>query len=81
MLKQFREKNPLVALYIEQSLIGFGIAALFVALLLWFNIANLWHLVSSTQGGYLGVVVMWVLHGIVFAGVQFGIRVMGMAEE
>jgi len=80
-MKSFREKNPLIALYIEQCLLGFAIAAAFVAMLLWFNVANLWHLITHTQGGYLGVLVMWVLHGIVFAGVQFSIKVMGMAED
>lgn len=77
----FRERNPLIALYIEQSLIGFAIAAAFVAMLLWFNVANLGYLVTHTEGSWLAVLVMWVLNGIVFAGVQFGIKVMGMAED
>ena len=39
----------LIKLYITQVAIGFGIAGVFVALLLWFNIANLWYLVSHTS--------------------------------
>lgn len=71
----------LIRLYITQVAIGFGIAAAFVALLLWFNVANLWHLVTHTEQGLLAVVILWVANGIVFAGVQFGIAVMRMQDD
>lgn len=71
----------LVELYIRHVLIGFTIAAGFVALLLWLNVMNLWHLVSTSDVGVLAVVVLWFAHGIVFAGVQFGWAVMAMAEK
>lgn len=71
----------LISLYIRQVAIGFAISALFVAMLLYFNIANLWHLVSSSSEGTLAVSVMWVLNGIVFAGVQFGIAIMRMKDD
>ena len=32
----------LIKLYIRHSLIGFGISAIFVGLLLYFNVMNLW---------------------------------------
>ena len=70
----------LVRLYITQTAIGFGIAAAFVALILWFNVANLWHLVTHTSAGPLAVFLLWLFNGIVFSGVQFGISVMRMAE-
>ncbi len=70
----------LVRLYIVQSLIGFGISAGFVAMLLWFNVANLWHLVTHTDVGLLAVFLLWLFNGIVFAGVQFGISVMRLSE-
>ncbi len=70
----------LIRLYIRQVVIGFVIAAAFVGLLLWFNVANLWHLVTHSDIGMMAVIVLWVLNGIVFAGVQFGIAVMRMAE-
>ena len=69
----------LVKLYIRNVLIGFAVAALFVAMLLWFNVMNLWHLVSTSDVGIMAVVVLWFAHGIVFAGVQFGWAVMAMA--
>ncbi|SFN59742.1 hypothetical protein SAMN04487859_105208 [Roseovarius lutimaris] len=71
----------LVRLYITQVAIGFGIAGAFVAMLLWFNVANLWHLVSHSDKGLLAVVILWLANGIVFAGVQFGIAVMRMKDD
>ena len=71
----------LVRLYITQVAIGFGIAAAFVAMLLWFNVANLWHLVTHSDKGLLAVVVLWFANGIVFAGVQFAIAVMRMKDD
>ncbi len=70
----------LVRLYIVQSAIGFGIAGGFVAMLLWFNVANLWHLVTHSDVGLMAVFLLWLFNGIVFSGVQFGISVMRMAE-
>ncbi len=71
----------LVRLYIQQVIVGFLLSASFVGLLLWLNVANLWHLVTHTQGGWIAVAMLWVFNGIVFAGVQFGIAVMRMARD
>lgn len=71
----------LVQLYIRNVLIGFAVAAAFVALLLWLDVMNLWHLISGSDAGVLAVVVLWFAHGIVFAGVQFAWAVMAMAER
>ena len=71
----------LIRLYITQVAIGFGIAGVFVALLLWFDIANLWHLVTHSDKGVLAVVILWIANGIVFAGVQFAIAVMRLKDD
>lgn len=71
----------LVRLYIVQTAIGFAISAAFVAMILYFNVANLWHLVTHTSAGPLAVFLLWLFNGIVFSGVQFGISVFRMAEE
>lgn len=71
----------LVQMYIRHTIIGFIIAAAFVVVLLWFNVANLWHLVTHAPGGYLALFLLWMFNGIVFSGVQFGIAIMGLAEE
>lgn len=71
----------LVRLYIRQCLIGLLLAVVFTTLLLVLNVVNLWHLVTHTQGGWLAVLMLVVFNTIVFAGVQFGIAVMRMAED
>ena len=50
----------LIRLYITNAIIGFVLAAVFVAMLLWFNIANLWHLVSHSDKGWLAVLILWI---------------------
>jgi len=71
----------LVRIYIIDVITGFGLSALFTGLLLWLDVAHLWHLVTSVQGGWIAVLMLFVFNGIVFAGVQFGITVMGMAND
>lgn len=71
----------LVRLYIRQVLIGWGIAALFVAGLIGFNVAGLRHLVLETRDGWIAGVMLLISNGVVFAGVQFGITIMAMAED
>lgn len=71
----------LVKLYIRQTLIGFAISAAFVGLLFYFNIANLWHLVTHSDVGLLAAFLLFMFNGIVFSGVQFGIAVMNMTEK
>jgi hypothetical protein len=71
----------LIKFYIVNCLIGFAISAAFTAALLWFNVANLWHLIAGSDIGLMAVVVFWMLNGIVFAGVQFGVAVMLLADS
>jgi hypothetical protein len=71
----------LVALYIRHVLIGFGLAAVFVALLLWTNVGNLWHLVTASDVGVMAVIMLFMGNGIVFSGVQFAITVMRMGDD
>ncbi|MHC9234326.1 hypothetical protein ACX9MO_01665 [Pseudooceanicola sp. 502str34] len=71
----------LIRLYITHVLIGFAVAALFVAALIGFNVANLGHLVRNSSSGLLAVFLLWFSNGIVFAGVQFAIAVMRLRED
>ena len=64
----------------ESGRLRFTLLVVFVALLLWFNVVNLWHLVSHSDVGVLAVFLLVMFHGIVFSGVQFGIAIMSMAE-
>jgi hypothetical protein len=67
--------------YALHCVIGFGVSAVFIAGLLYLNVANLWHLISTSDIGFLALLVFWVLNGIVFAGVQTAVAVMMMAED
>jgi len=71
----------LVRLYIRQVLVGFALSASFVALLLWQNVANLGHLVSTSDVGWLAVTMLFVFNGLVFAGVQFAISIMRLSYD
>ncbi|QBF32453.1 hypothetical protein [Thalassococcus sp. S3] len=71
----------LIKLYIRQVAIGFGIAAVFVAGLLYFNVMNLWYLVTHNDAGLMAVFLLWFMNGIVFAGVQFGYAIMQLGRE
>ncbi|MFX0544583.1 hypothetical protein ACEWPL_003460 [Roseovarius sp. S1116L3] len=71
----------IVRFYITHCVIGFIIAGAFTATLLWLNVANLWHLVSTSDIGLMAVIVFWVLNGIVYAGVQCGVAIMLMTEK
>ncbi len=77
-----KQKTPdLIRLYIKSCMIGFVLAALFVALLLGLDVMGLGGLVARSDVGLVAVLVLWLLNGIVFAGVQFAIAVMGLADD
>ena len=71
----------LVRLYILHVLIGFGISAAFCVTIVWLNVAGLRHLVLETDMGWVAAAMLFVSHGVVFAGVQFAIAVMLLAED
>lgn len=70
-----------VRLYVRSAITGFAAAGGFVALVLWLNIANLWHLISTSDVAIMAVLVFWVLNGIVFSGVQFAWAITAMAAK
>lgn len=71
----------LIRLYIRQVLIGFGLSAAFVSLLLWQNVGNLGHLISTSDIGWIAVAMLFVFNGLVFAGAQFSIAIMRMEAK
>ncbi|WP_028028916.1 hypothetical protein [Gemmobacter nectariphilus] len=71
----------LVRLYITNVAIGFGLSAVFLGALLGFDIAGLRHLILDSQMGWLAGLMIFMFSGTIFAGVQFGIAVMSMAER
>lgn len=71
----------LIRLYIVNVAIGFAIAAAFVAGLVAFDVAGLRHLILGSEMGYLAAAMMVMFNGVVFAGVQFAIAIMRMADS
>lgn len=71
----------LVRLYITQSLWGFAIAAVFVAGLLWLDVARLGYLATHNAMGPFAIFLLWAHMGLVFAGVQFAIAVMRLGQD
>ncbi|MBN2629466.1 MAG: hypothetical protein JXR75_02860 [Rhodobacteraceae bacterium] len=70
----------LIRLYIVNVAIGFAIAVAFVAGLVWMDVAHLRHLVLETDTGWIAALMMIMFNGVVFAGVQFAIAIMRMAD-
>ncbi len=70
----------LVRLYIQSVVIGFAVAAGFTAVLIWQDVMGVGHLILGSSVGWIAGLMLVVFNGIVFGGVQFGLRVMQMAE-
>lgn len=70
----------LIALYIRSIAIGFGLSAVFLALLLAQDVAGLRHLIFGSDMGLVAAAMVFVFQGIIFAGVQFGIAIMMLAD-
>ena len=71
----------LVRLYIVSIVVGFVIALAFATSLVALDVGHMRHLILETEQGYLGVVLLVLSNGVVFAGVQFAIAVMRLAED
>ncbi|MDO5371217.1 hypothetical protein [Paracoccus sp. (in: a-proteobacteria)] len=70
----------LIRLYIRNIVFGFLLAVAFTAALVGLDVANLRHLTLETTGGWLALAMLAIFNTLVFAGVQFAIAVMRMAE-
>jgi hypothetical protein len=71
----------LIRLYITHSAIGFALSAVFVAMLVWFDVAGVGQLILGSDIGWVAAIMLVVMNGVVFAGVQFAIAVMRLAED
>ncbi|MBL8561474.1 MAG: hypothetical protein JNN06_04265, partial [Gemmobacter sp.] len=58
----------------------FALAAVFLGGVLWLDIAGLRGLIFGSSMGLVAAAMLWVFNGVVFAGVQFAIAVMKLAE-
>ncbi|MDW3222434.1 MAG: hypothetical protein R8G34_06020 [Paracoccaceae bacterium] len=68
-------------LYISSAIIGFAVSAVFVAMIIGFNVVNLRHLIFTSDIGVLATLAFWILNGIVFSGVQFAYSMAQLAKK
>ena len=71
----------LIRLYIVNVAIGFALSAIFLAAMIVMDVAGLGRLILGSDMGLMAALMIFVFQGVVFAGVQFAIAVMRMAEE
>ena len=75
-------KEPhLMWLYLRHCAIGFALSAVFVGLILWYDVVGLGGLIMGSDIGILAAFLLWFFHGTVFGSVQFAIVVMFMADN
>ena len=70
----------LIQLYIVNVAIGFALSVVFLCLLLWQDVGGLHQLIFGSDIGYVAAFMLIVMNGVVFAGVQFAIAVMRLAD-
>jgi hypothetical protein len=67
--------------FVKHILIGFGIAALFVAALIYFDISGLRGMLAKEEMWMVAVFVLWLGNGSVFGALQVAYAVMAQAER
>jgi len=70
----------LIRLYIVNIFYGFLLALVFTGTLVAFDVGHLRHLLTSVSAGWIAGLGLLFLNTLLFAGVQFAIAVMRMAE-
>jgi hypothetical protein len=66
---------------LRHAAFGFVLAFVFVGMLLAFDVAGLWHLVTHTAEGPIALAVLTVLCGITFGSAQVGFKIMTMGND
>ncbi len=66
---------------LRHAAFGFVLAFAFIGMLLAFDVAGLWHLVTHTAEGPIALAVLFVLCGITFGSAQVGYKIMTMTDD
>lgn len=66
---------------LKHAIVGLGISIAFTAMILYFNVGNLWHLVTHTAEGPIAVLMLVVFGTITFGSAQIGYKIMTMGDE
>ena len=70
-----------VLFLLRHALIGFALAGLFVAAVLWSNAFGLGDLLLAAAGHPLPLLLLWFFTGLTLGSVQMGVAVMGLGED
>lgn len=76
-----KPEPDLMRLYLRHCAIGFALSAVFVSLILWYDVVGLRGLVMGSDIGWLAVFLLWFFNGTVFGSVQFAIVIMSQADD
>ena len=76
-----KPEPDLMRLYLRHCAIGFVLSAVFVGLILWFDVVGLRGLVMGSDVGWLAIFLLWFFNGTVFGSVQFAIVLMLDADD
>lgn len=71
----------LVHFMIKHTLIGFCVAALFVAMLLYFDVMGLRVMIMKEDLWWVAILILWFGNATVFGAVQVAYAVMNLAED
>ena len=71
----------LMRLYLRHCAIGFALSAVFVAMILWRDVAGLGSLIAGSDVGFLAVFLLWFFHGTIFGSVQFAVMIMLQSDD
>ena len=70
-----------IAFFLKHALIGFGLSAVFVACLVYFDVMNLQTMLAKEEMRFTALFVMWFGNGTVFGALQVAYAVMDKAED
>lgn len=76
-----KPEPDLMRLYLLHCAIGFVLSAVFVGLILAYDVVGLRGLVMGSDVGWLAVFLLWFFNGTVFGSVQFAIVLMLDADD
>ncbi len=74
-------KPPLVRFLVKNAAIGFAMAVVFVAAMLYFNVGNLMAIIVQSDVGLFAIVLMTLMIGLTFASLQMGFAVMFASDD
>lgn len=71
----------ILRLFLRNALIGFAVAGLFVALLIYLNVNGLRDMLAAEERVWLAVFLLWFGNATVFGALQIAWAVMAMRDD